>query len=67
MSAETAQETQETVTPPEKDNGSEGVRVQTRSGREIELPSRFFNVIFGFCGNVIFLFLLLTTGLSREL
>jgi hypothetical protein len=41
MSAETAQETQETVAPPEKDDGSEGVRVQTRSGREIKLPSRF--------------------------
>jgi hypothetical protein len=40
-SAETAQETQETAAPPEKDNGSEGVTVQTRSGRKIKFPSQF--------------------------
>jgi hypothetical protein len=41
MSAEMAQETQETVTSLEKDSGSKGVRGQTKSGREIKLPSRF--------------------------
>jgi len=33
--------TQETVASLEKDSGTKGVRGQTRSGREIKLPSRF--------------------------
>jgi len=41
MSAEMVQETQETVASLEKDRGPKGVRVQTRSGREIKLPLRF--------------------------
>ena len=41
MPAAMAQETQETVASLEKDHGPKGVRVQTRSGREIKLPPRF--------------------------
>jgi hypothetical protein len=41
ISAEIAQETQETVASLEKDRGSKGVRIQTRSGGEIKLPSQF--------------------------
>jgi hypothetical protein len=41
MPAEKAQEVQETVASLEKDSGSKEMRVQTRSGREINLPSRF--------------------------
>ena len=40
-SAEVAQETPETVASPEEDSGAKGVRIQTRSGREVKLPSRF--------------------------
>ena len=41
MPAKMAQETQETVASLEKDSGLKGMRVQTRTGREIKLPSRF--------------------------
>jgi len=41
MTAEKAQETQETVASPEKESGLKGMRVKTRNGREIKLPSRF--------------------------
>jgi len=36
-----AEITQETVASLEKDSGLKGMRVQTRSGREIKVPSRF--------------------------
>jgi hypothetical protein len=39
--AERAQEMQGTVASLEKDSGLKGIQVQTRSGREIKLPSQF--------------------------
>jgi hypothetical protein len=41
MPAKRAQEMQETVASLEKDSGLKGMRVQTRSGREIKFPSWF--------------------------
>jgi hypothetical protein len=65
MSAEMAQETQETVASLEKDSGAKGVRGQTRSGREIKNKTSFVVSHCGFPWECCSLVLLLLTVLSR--